>query len=133
MAWVVDTSVLLDICLPDPSFAQSSAKCLAARLTDGLTISPVTYIELSPAFAGDAGLQDQFLALVGVQWREVWTLQDTLAAHTLWADQVESKRSGHSAKRPVADILIEAFTQRFQGLITRNPRHFKTVPTVVPK
>jgi hypothetical protein len=27
-------------------------------------------------------------------------------------------------------VLIEAFAQRFQGLITRNPKHFTSVPLV---
>ncbi len=62
MAWVVDTAVLLDIHLDDPSFAQASAACLLKHAADGLTISPVTYVELAPAFGGDAALQEQFLA-----------------------------------------------------------------------
>jgi predicted nucleic acid-binding protein len=53
-------------------------------------------------------------------------------SHRLWAEHVEKKRSGHAGKRPVADVLIEAFAQRFQGLITRNPKHFTSVPVVVP-
>jgi hypothetical protein len=40
------------------------------------------------------------------------------------ADHVAKKRSGHAGKRPVADVLIEAFAQRFQGLITRNSQAF---------
>jgi hypothetical protein len=34
-------------------------------LRKGLVISPVTYLELAPAFEGDAALQEQFLAEVG--------------------------------------------------------------------
>ena len=99
---------------------------------DGLTLSPVTYVELAPAFGGDAALQEQFLAEVGVEWPASWTLQDTQAAHGLWAAHVARKRAGSTGKRPVADVFIEAFAQRFQGLITRNPTDFKTVPVVVP-
>ena len=62
MAWVVDTCVLLDIYSADPQFAQSSADCLANYLSDGLVISPVTYVELAPAFEGNTKLQEQFLA-----------------------------------------------------------------------
>lgn len=72
MAWVVDTSVVIDIRKNDPVLGPASAACFA------------------------------------------------------------SKRAGHAGKRPVADVPIEAFALRFQGLITRNPRHFKTVPTVAP-
>ena len=31
MAWVIDTSVLLDIHSADPAFAQASAECVAAH------------------------------------------------------------------------------------------------------
>jgi len=66
MAWVVDTCVLLDIHCADPHFAQSSADCLTAHLSDGLVISPITYVELAPAFDGNMKLQEQFLTEVGV-------------------------------------------------------------------
>ncbi|MES2571365.1 MAG: hypothetical protein V4710_15095, partial [Verrucomicrobiota bacterium] len=62
----------------------------------------------------------------------LWTLHDSQIAHGLWAAHITSKRTGHTGKRPVADILIEAFAKRFQGLITRNPKHFTTVPVIVP-
>lgn len=133
MAWVVDTSVLIDIYTSDEIFGKASAKCLAKRLSDGLTISPVTYIELAPMFDGNGSLQGQFLAEVGIEWQSSWTQEDTRMAHKLWAEQIASKRAGHSPKRPVADVLIEAFSLRFQGLITRNPSHFKSVPVLVPK
>jgi predicted nucleic acid-binding protein len=132
MAWVVDTSVLLDIHLADPAFSQASAQCLAKYCADGLVIAPLTYIELAPAFSGDAALQEQFLAEVGVEWPALWTLHDTHAARGLWAAYVQKKHGEHFAKRPVADVLIEAFVQRFQGLITRDPKHFTTVPVIVP-
>jgi len=132
MAWVVDTSVLLDIHSADPAFSQSSAQCLAKRCADGLVLSPMTFVELAPAFGGDAALQEQFLAEVGIEWPALWTLHDTQAAHDLWAAHIQKKHSGHVGKRPVADVLIEAFAQRFQGLITRNPKHFTTVPVIVP-
>jgi hypothetical protein len=44
----------------------------------------------------------------------------------------EKKHDGRDTKRPVADVLIEAFAQRLEGLITRNPKRFTTVPVVVP-
>lgn len=132
MAWVVDSSVLLDICLPDPTFAQCSAECLRQHLEDGLVIPPVVFIELAPAFQGNRALQEQFLQEVGVQWSEAWRWQDTEQAHKLWADHIVKKRAGQSTKRPIADVLIEVFSQRFQGLITRNPKHFPSLRTVDP-
>jgi predicted nucleic acid-binding protein len=132
MAWVVDTSVLLDIRLNDPNFGVASATCLARHLGEGLVICPVSYIEMAPAFRGDQRLQRAFLRQAGVGWQETWTWQDTEAAHRLWADHVAKKRLGRAGKRPVADVFIEAFTLRYQGLITRNPKHFAAVATVVP-
>jgi predicted nucleic acid-binding protein len=131
MAWVVDTCVLLDIHSADPQFAQSSAVCLTKHLSDGLIISPITYVELAPAFEGNFTLQEQFLAEVGVEWPSPWILQDTMNAHRLWFSHIEGKRRGSESKRPIADVLISAFAQRFQGLITRNPKDFESVRVVI--
>ena len=132
MPWVVDSCVLLDIRMNDVDFGLASATCLAAHLTDGLTIAPMTYVELAPAFRGDALLQQAFLEQNGVEWLTSWTRADTEIAHRLWAEHVQKKRVGPGNKRPLADVLIEAFAKRFQGLITRNPKHFTTIPVVVP-
>jgi predicted nucleic acid-binding protein len=131
MAWVVDTCVLLDIYSADPQFAQSSADCLADHLSDGLVISPVTYVELAPAFEGNTKLQEQFLAEVGVEWPSPWMRQDTTNAHRLWFSHIEKKRRGSGSKKPIADVFISAFAQRFQGLITRNPKDFESARVVV--
>jgi predicted nucleic acid-binding protein len=132
MPWLVDTSVLLDIYLGDPQFRQRSAACLHRHLRDGLAISGVTYVELAPAFAGNAVRQNQFLRSVGVLEVVPLIAADIQMAHSLWNDRVALKRSGHLQKRPIGDVLIEAVAHRFQGIITRNPRHFYTVPTIVP-
>ena len=87
---------------------------------------------VAPALRGDQSLQDAFLLQVGVKRLKSWNLQDTGAAHRLWSDHVINKRAAHAAKRPVADVFIEAFALHFQGLITRNPKHFTTVQTPVP-
>jgi predicted nucleic acid-binding protein len=132
MAWVIDTSILLDIHLADPTFGEQSGRCLARHLSDGLVICPVSYVELAPAFDGDSGLQQAFLQEVGVDWLQPWTLMDTAASYQLWADHIANRRSGQGSKRPVADILIEGFAQRFQGIITRHQKHFRSVPALVP-
>ena len=132
MAWVVDASVLLDIRLNDPAFGARSARCLARHHTDGLILCPVTYIELAPAFRGGHPLQQAFLRPVGVNRLEPWNWQDALKAYKLWADHVTNKRAGPTAKRPVADVFVEAFALRFQGSITWNPKHFTTVHALAP-
>ena len=106
MAWIVDTCVLLDIHCDDPHFAQSSADCLTEHLSDGLVISPITYVELEPAFGGNMKLQEQFLREVGVDWPSPWLSQDTFNAHHLWFSHIEKKRSKSEAKRPIADLFI---------------------------
>lgn len=76
-------------------------------------------------------LQEQFLMEVGVDWPSQWLLQDTSNAYRLWFSHIEKKRSGSETKRPIADMFISAFAQRFKGLITRNPKDFKAVQVVV--
>jgi predicted nucleic acid-binding protein len=131
-AWVVDASVLLDIRMDDPEFGLASARCLAAHLADGLVIAPVTYVELAPTFAGDVQLQNNFLEENGIDHLAAWTREDTESADRLWHEHVLRKRAGQALKRPVADVLIAGFAKRFQGVITRNPRHFTSVPVLIP-
>jgi predicted nucleic acid-binding protein len=132
VAWVVDTSVLLDIHMQDPTFGRSSARCLARYLRNGLVVCPVSYIEIAPAFYGQVDLQIEFLQELGVQWRVAWIWSDTETASKLWGQYVEKKRAGKTSRRPVADVLIEAFAQRFDGLITRNPKDFASVRCIAP-
>jgi predicted nucleic acid-binding protein len=58
--------------------------------------------------------------------------QRVLLMQSLWGEYVEKKRARKTERRPVADVLIEAFAQRFDGLITRNPKDFASVRRVVP-
>lgn len=46
MAWVVDTSVVLDLLTGDPGFEPASTACLQTHLDEGLVVSPVTFVEL---------------------------------------------------------------------------------------
>jgi predicted nucleic acid-binding protein len=126
MAWVVDTCVLIDVLEDDPEFGHLSALTVESCAAEGLTVCPVTYAELAPAFKGDRALQDEFLAGVGVDFRQDWTWEDTLQANGAWNAHIQRKRSGSVPKRPLADVLIGAFASRHQGLITRNRRDFET-------
>jgi predicted nucleic acid-binding protein len=132
MAWVVDTSVLLDIHLDDPTFGKRSGRCLTRYLRDGLVVCPVSYVELAPAFNGDSSLQQAFLQEESVDWLQPWTLLDTAASYQLWGNHIARRPAGHGSNRPVADIMIEGFAQRFQGIVTRNQKHFSFVATIVP-
>ncbi len=61
MSWVVDTSVLVDLATGDPLYAPASTVCLQAHLSDGLVISPVTFVEIGPSFSGDEVAAEVFL------------------------------------------------------------------------
>ncbi len=125
MAWVVDTCVVIDVFENDPGHGLASARLLESLRTHSLVISPVTFVELSPAFGGDLVEQNRFLELAGIGSGQDWTAADTEAAHAAWSRHVTVRRAGRAVRRPVADILIGAFASRFQGLVTRNQRDFR--------
>jgi predicted nucleic acid-binding protein len=127
MPWVVDTCILLDVLEDHPKFGPASALILDGLAEDGLTLCPVTYAELAPAFEGDSSLQDEFLIGVGVDFRQDWLWEDTLQSHEVWNDFVRRRRSRLVPKRPLADVLIGAFALRHQGLITRNQGDFASI------
>lgn len=127
MAWGVDTCVVLDILEADPAHGAASAALVDRFALAGLVVCPVTYIELAPAFDGDRAREDFFLEQINIDFRESWTRRDTENAHAAWHRHVQARRRGKSARRPVADILIGSFAERFEGLLTRNPGDFKAV------
>ncbi len=125
MSWVVDTCLLIDVLEDDPDYGAISARLLAHRLGEGLTICPITYVEMAPAFQGSRTLQEEFLRGVGVDWHEPWAWSDTVAAFDAWQRHVVARRTGRSRKRPIADILIGAFALGRTGLLTRNAADFR--------
>ena len=127
MAWVVDTSVLVDVYLADPQFAAASAQCLKNHLPDGLVVCPVSYVELFPACRGKETVLQSFLQQLGVQGHEPWIWADTQKAGTLWNQHVIRKKKALTGKRPLGDVLIGAYAYRFQGLITRNQVDFRNL------
>lgn len=126
MSWVVDTCLLIDIADADPRFGGAASDLLLKRQAAGLLISPVSFVELAPAFAGVLSAQEHFLVNLGVGWAENWSWLDTQRAFDAWAAQVKRRRRAPGfSKRPIADILIGSFAQRFDGLLTRNARDFQ--------
>ena len=123
--WVVDTCVVLDVFEGDPQFGRPSAKLLEKLLADGLTLSPISMVELSAAFDGDLVGQKHFLDQVGISHTETWTAADTGAGHFAWNAYVQARRGDKVPKRPVADLLIGGFAANRQGLVTRNPGDFR--------
>lgn len=125
MTWIVDTCVVIDVFENDPDFGLRSARLLEERLGEGLAVSPVTHVELAPAFAGDLVGQKRFLTQAGIAHDLGWTLADTEAAHAAWHRHIAARCSGVLPKRPIADLLIGAFASNRRGLITRNPADFR--------
>jgi predicted nucleic acid-binding protein len=132
MAWVVDTCVLLDVLEGDPEFGEASARALDRLAEDGLTICPITYTELAPAFEGNLLVQDEFLSEVGVDFRQDWLWEDTIRSNEAWHGLVQRKRKVLTPKRPIADVLIGSFASRHQGLITRNQSDFAAILPSLP-
>jgi predicted nucleic acid-binding protein len=131
MAWVVDNSVVVDLVTGDPLFEPKSILCLQAHLSDGLVISPVTFVELGPSFSGDDVAAEAFLRSSRIGTTEFWSPDDSVLAHRLWHQFQLRRRQQQIVKRPVADVLIAAFAERFQGIITRNAADFRNIlPTL---
>jgi predicted nucleic acid-binding protein len=120
MAWVVDTCLLLDIGLDDPEFAERSENLVLQMSSAGVLISPVTFVELAPAFGGNVNGLKSFLTGLGIDFEELWDVVDTESAARAWASHILKRRTVGGLKRPVADVLIGSFALRFDGLLTRN-------------
>lgn len=127
MAWVVDTCLLLDIGLDDPEFAERSENLLLQKSSSGVVISPVTFVELAPAFGGEIHALKNFLTGLGIDFEEFWEALDTENAAEAWAGHILNRRIGGGLKRPVADVLIGSFALRFEGLLTRNAKDFQNL------
>ena len=127
MSWVVDTCVILDIFCGDGAFAVESAEALDAKRGEGLSIAPVTYVELSPSFNGNAAEQDAVLEELGISADFGGNRNQILSAHKAWNEHVLRKRDGAERKRPIADILIGAYALTKGGLITRNESDFRAL------
>jgi len=125
MTWVIDTCVVIDVLENDPTFGLRSASLLDQKLSEGLSLCPVTFVELAPAFDGDWEEQERFLDQAGIDFRDGWTSADTRAAHQAWHLHITARRAGLLPKRPIADVLIGAYAMNRRGLITRNPDDFR--------
>ena len=123
---VVDTCILIDIADDDPTFATSSIDCLSRHLAEGVLLSPVSYVELAPAFDGSTQLLDEFLAGVGVDASETFTANDRVTAFRAWSRHIREKRATRARRRPAADALIGALASRHEGIITRNGADFSS-------
>ncbi len=122
---VVDTCVILDVLERDPVFGDASAETIEQYADGGLIISPLTYVELSPAFLGDEARERNFLFEIGIDLPPGFGEDDLSLAHAAWNRHIQRKRSGKDVRRPVADVMIGALALANAGLITRNASDFR--------
>ena len=127
MTWVVDTCVIIDILDRHAEFAGPSSRTLESKLDDVLTIAPLTYVELAPAFNGNVVEQDRFLESLWIQCDFDGSRDAVLTAHKAWYEHITRKRAGQVTKRPIADIMIGAYAMQKGGLITRNEDDFRAL------
>ena len=90
----------------DPSFGVASATLIDSKRSEGLTICPVTYVELAPVFDGNARALDEFLLKLGAIWPETWTLTDTIAAHDRRGRSAIAPRPKRAAGRQAASQTL---------------------------
>jgi len=100
---------------------------LRKRRRVGLVACPVTVVEIAPTFDGNAVAIREFLDALSVTGREPWTERDTDAACEAWTRHISQPRAQLTGKRLIADVLIGAFAERFNGLLTRNATDFRAL------
>ena len=125
--WVVDTCVIIDVLDRISGFAEVSAAALDAKYDDGLTIAPVTFVELAPAFNADLEEQIRFLTTLGIDIAFDENRETVFHAYKGWYSHILRKRASMERKRPVADVLIGAYALSKGGLITRNEADFRAL------
>ena len=73
----VGRCLLIDVAEADASFGAASAELIESKRPEGLTICPVSYVELAPVFNGDAAAQNEFLFHLGAACPAEWSTADT--------------------------------------------------------
>lgn len=123
MIYSVDTCVLLDVLLPDPSHGLSSKEILKTASEEArLVICSIVYGELSPQFDTQASL-DTFLKETAIELLP-FTREVLWEAGKAWKEYM--LRGGKRRQRIVPDFLIGAFSSlKAEAIITRDEGFYK--------
>ncbi|MFN2383519.1 MAG: type II toxin-antitoxin system VapC family toxin [Gemmatimonadota bacterium] len=116
----VDSSVLLDVLVPDPDFGRASLRALeAARARGQLVVSAVAWSEVRAYFEDDAAM-DAALAEAGLAF-DPFDQEMANLAGAAWAD---FRRRGGRRARLLPDFLIAAHAVRRGGRLLTRDRGF---------
>ena len=123
MITAVDTSVLLDIFLPDEAFGPRSAEWLREAYDDGaLVICDIVYAELAPAFPDRAALDDAL--------RQINVTSSAIDASIAWdagRRWLQYRRAGGHRTRIITDFLIGAHAvAAAERFLTRDRGFYRT-------
>ncbi len=123
MTTSIDTNILLDIFLPDPTHGEKSLQSLEKAYSEGaLVICNIVYAELAPQF-DDRELLDSSLEKMGI---EIVTLNNESAymAGRLWKVY---RKNAATRDRIITDFLIGAFSAtQTERLLTRDRGFYRT-------
>ena len=128
MITAVDTSVLLDLLLQDPTFSATSEETLRKASKDGaLIICEVVYAELAGLFPSQAAL-DTFLRETSIQPKPS-NAEVLWKAGALWRRFcLERPQRSAIARRIIADFLIGAHAMvQAEQLLTRDKGFYRAV------
>ncbi len=123
MITAVDTSVLLDVFIPDETFGPRSAKWLRSAYDAGaIVICDIVYAELAPAFPDRAALDDA-LSRINVT-------SSSIDASTAWdagRRWLQYRRAGGRRTRIITDFLIGAHAvAAAERFLTRDRGFYRT-------
>ena len=128
MITAVDTSVLLDLLLQDPSFGTKSEEALRKASREGaLIVCEVVYAELAGLFPSQAALE-AFLRETGIQLKPSST-EMLWKAGELWRRFcLDRPRHTVVARRIIADFLIGAHAMlHAERLLTRDKDFYRDI------
>jgi len=120
MTTAIDTSVLLDILLDDPTFARlSEQSIIQARKLGRLIVCETVIAELRPALTSDEELS-RFLDDLGLEFLAS-TRETGFLAGSIYQNYLKNKGQ---AKRVLPDFLVAAHAQLFADVLLARDRGY---------